>query len=127
MSRKGRYTAETHVVLWLNENIDPTNDDYQNTIARLHDVVNEVEPCRTVEECIQHLHESNQQTAFVISSESLGQHLVPVIHDIPELDAIYIFCNNKPRDEEWTENWRKIKGVNTSIEQICDALQRRSR
>ena len=65
----------------------------------------------------------NDEKAFVIVSGSLGQHLVPNIHDMPQLDAIYIFCGNKSRHEQWTKEWIKIKGVHTDIKPICEALQ----
>ncbi|CAF1352934.1 unnamed protein product [Adineta steineri] len=40
-----------------------------------------------------------------------------------KLDGIYIFCDNKSYHEQWTKNWRKIKGVHTNIKDICNALK----
>ncbi|CAF4222222.1 unnamed protein product, partial [Adineta steineri] len=42
---------------------------------------------------------------------------------MPHLDAIYIFCGDKSRHQEWTQNWTKIKGVHTNIKEIYQALQ----
>ncbi|CAF1200187.1 unnamed protein product [Adineta steineri] len=42
---------------------------------------------------------------------------------MPQLDAIYIFCDKNLRHQEWTENWTKIKGVYTNISEICQGLQ----
>ncbi|CAF1158498.1 unnamed protein product [Adineta steineri] len=42
---------------------------------------------------------------------------------MPQLDAIYIFADNRSRYQEWTQNWTKIKGVHTNIKYICEALQ----
>ncbi|CAF0987490.1 unnamed protein product [Adineta steineri] len=63
------------------------------------------------------------ERVFVITSGSLGQHLVPEIHGMPQLEAVYIFCGDKSRHEGWTQNWTKIKGVYTNIKGICQALQ----
>ncbi|CAF4652794.1 unnamed protein product [Rotaria sp. Silwood2] len=41
---------------------------------------------------------------------------------MPKLNAIYIFCGNKQRHQEWARNWFKVKGVHTSIPPICQAL-----
>ncbi|CAF0962406.1 unnamed protein product [Rotaria sordida] len=90
--RRRRRMAENYLVIWVGGNINPTNEDCQNTLVQLRSVVNEVNPCTTAEDCIQYLNENNEETAFVISSGALGQHLVPDIHDMPKLDAIYIFC-----------------------------------
>jgi hypothetical protein len=105
--------AENYIVIWVDVNIDPSNQDCQNTITQLRSIVNQVEQCKTTEQCIEQLEKSKEETSFVICSGALGQHLVPDIHDMPKLDAIYIFCGNKKHHQEWTKNWAKIKGVHT--------------
>ncbi|CAF1332148.1 unnamed protein product [Adineta steineri] len=42
---------------------------------------------------------------------------------MPELYAIYIFCNNTSSHQLWTKDWNKIKGVYNNIKDICDALK----
>ncbi|CAF3796557.1 unnamed protein product, partial [Rotaria magnacalcarata] len=61
---------------------------------------------------------------FMIASGSLGEITVPVVHDLPLLSTIYIFCGNQARHEQWTKRWPKIKGVVTDILPICKALKR---
>ncbi|CAF3331935.1 unnamed protein product, partial [Rotaria sp. Silwood2] len=112
-----------YLVIWADGNINLANEDCQHTLTQLRDVVNQVNTCTTAEECIQSLQENSEEISFVISSGALGQHLVPDIHGMPKLDAIYIFCGNKQRQEAWARNWTKIKGVHTSIKPICTALQ----
>jgi tetratricopeptide (TPR) repeat protein len=75
------------------------------------------------DQCVQFLNGLQDEKAFVVASGALGQHLVPDIHALPQLDAIYIFCGNKSRHEKWTQEWNKIKGVHTDIKPICQALQ----
>ncbi|CAF4876068.1 unnamed protein product [Rotaria sp. Silwood1] len=120
--KQRRRMIENYMVIWVDSNIDMANEDCQNTLAQLRGVVNEVNQCTTAEQCIAKLQENSEETSFVISSGALGQHLVPDIHDMPKLDAIYIFCGNKQRHQEWAKNWPKIKGVHTSIKSICEKL-----
>jgi tetratricopeptide (TPR) repeat protein len=75
------------------------------------------------DQCIQFLNGIQAEKAFVIASGSLGQQLVPDIHALTQLDAIYIFCENKSRHEHWTKQWTKIKGIYTDIKSICQELQ----
>ncbi|CAF5095428.1 unnamed protein product, partial [Rotaria sp. Silwood1] len=117
-----RRMVENYMVIWVDGNIDMANEDCQNTLAQLRGVVNEVTECTTAEQCIAKLQENSEETSFVISSGALGQHLVPDIHGIPKLDAIYIFCGNKQWHEVWAKNWTTIKSVHTSIKPICEAL-----
>ena len=117
-----RRIAENYMVVWVDASIDPSNRDCQNTLTQLRSVVNQVEQCTSAEQCIEQL-EKTEETSFVISSGALGQDLVPDIHGMPKLDAIYIFCGNKQRHQQWAQNWPKIKGVHTSVKPICEALK----
>ncbi|CAF1191750.1 unnamed protein product [Adineta steineri] len=115
--------AQNYLLVWVDANIDETNDDCQNTLSQLKSIVNKVNLCTQPDQCIQLLNQVDDERAFVITSGSLGEQMVPEIHDMSQLDAIYIFCNNKTRHQEWAQNWTKIKGIHTNINDICQALQ----
>ncbi|CAF1187052.1 unnamed protein product [Adineta steineri] len=114
--------AQNYLLIWVDASIDQADGDCQNTLAQLKNVVNDVNLCTEPNQCIDALNTVDKEQAFVITSDSLGQHLVSEIHGIPQLDAIYIFCDDKSTHEEWTQNWTKIKGVHTNIKEICQAL-----
>ncbi|CAF3945808.1 unnamed protein product [Rotaria sp. Silwood1] len=123
MSQQQRqHMAENYLVIWVDGNIDMANEDCQNTLTQLRGAVNQVNLCTTIEECIQQLNENPDLMSFVISSGTLGQHLVPNIHEIQKLKSIYIFCRNKKEHQVWAHNWRKVKGVHTNIKHICDKM-----
>ncbi|CAF1426285.1 unnamed protein product [Adineta steineri] len=115
--------AQSYLLIWVDANIDQADKDCQDTLAQLTNVINDVSLCTEPNQCIEVLNKVDNERAFVITSGSLGQHLVPEIHSMPQLDAIYIFCGNKSRHEEWVQKWTKIKGVHTNIKDICQALQ----
>ncbi|UJR34578.1 hypothetical protein I4U23_027354 [Adineta vaga] len=124
MSKKSRQRiVENCLVIWVNQNIDSRNSDYQSTIETLRSIVNQVEECKTAEECIEQLKRNETETSFVIYSDTVAQHLVPHIHDMPKLGAIFILSNNKQDLLEWTKDWMKIKGIYISIKLICNALK----
>jgi hypothetical protein len=58
----------------------------------------------------------------MIISGSLGQHIVPRVHDMSQVDSIFIFCDNTQYHEEWP----KIKGIFKEITPICEALKKAS-
>jgi hypothetical protein len=115
--------VQNFLLVWVDANMDQPNKDCQNTLVQLRSIANDVNIYTEPDQCIQFLNTINNEKAFIIVSGGLGQHLVPRIHDMPQVDAIYIFCNNKSRHEEWTKKWAKIKGVYTEIKSICQALQ----
>ncbi|CAF4983028.1 unnamed protein product [Rotaria sp. Silwood1] len=105
MSRQPRQCiVENYSVIWVDSNIDMANKDCQNTMKQLRGVVNQVNLCTTAEECIQQLNGNPEKISFVISSGAIGQHLVPSIHGMEKLNAIYIFCRKKERYQDWARN-----------------------
>ena len=115
--------VQNYLLLWVDTAIDEKVKDCQNSTAKLRDIVSDINLCITPEDCIEFLISNGDEKTFVIISVALGPFLVPVIHDMTQVDAIYIFCDNKSKNEEWIEQWIKIKGVYTNIGDICEALQ----
>jgi tetratricopeptide (TPR) repeat protein len=111
-------------LIWLDGSIDEiNNDDYCNSITKLRQIVNTVNTFTDVDECIGFINDIKEEKIFMISSGALGQTIVPVVHDKPQVSTIYIFCGNKARHEKWAKEWPKIQGVYTDITHICEALK----
>ena len=118
-------TVQNFLVVWLEENIDEVNDtDCQNTIIKLREVVNEVNTFTNMEECVTFINNIKVERVFLISSDALGQTIVPIVHNMVQVNTIYIFCRNKLRHEQWTKQWFKIKGVFTDIQPISEVLKK---
>jgi hypothetical protein len=115
--------VQNFLLIWVDPSIDQSNKDCQNTLAQLRNIVNDVHLFTELNQCVDFLTDIKDMNAFLLADGSLGQHTIPLMHDIPQLDTIYIFCDNKPRHEEWTKKWTKVKGVHTEMKPICEALQ----
>ncbi|CAF4176604.1 unnamed protein product, partial [Adineta steineri] len=116
---------QNYLLVWVDASIDEANKDCQDTLAQLRAAVNDVTMCTQPDECMQFLDKVKDKKAFIIISGSLSQHLVPEIHAMYSLDAIYIFGENISYHQQWTKDWNKIKGVHNNIKDICDALKGR--
>jgi tetratricopeptide (TPR) repeat protein len=114
------------LLIWLDTNIDEENSaDCRNTVAQLQRVVNNVNTFIDGDECIEFIDTINDNTkACMIISGSLGQHIVPRVHNMSQVDSIFIFCGNTKHQEQWAKDWPKIKGVFTKIAPICETLKK---
>ena len=119
----GHRILQSVILIWADGKIDQNNSDCQNTLTQLRSSVNDVMMFTDIEACVQFLQGIHQEKVFIITSGALGQTLVPKIHSLPQVDGIYIFCGNLTYHEQWVKPWSKIKGVHTSIQPICTALQ----
>jgi tetratricopeptide (TPR) repeat protein len=114
------------LLIWLDSNIDDNDEDCRNTVNQLRRVVNTIDKFTDGEECVEFIESMIDEKACMIISGSLGEHIVPRIHDMSQVDSIFIFCGNKKRHEQWSKAWPKIKGIFTEISPICEALKQAS-
>jgi tetratricopeptide (TPR) repeat protein len=114
------------LLIWLDTNINIKNEDCSNTVTQLRHVVNDIITFTDGEDCIEFTDTINDNKVCMIISGSLGQQIVPRVHNMFQVDSIFIFCRNKNHHEQWTKEWPKIKGVFTEITPICEALKQAS-
>ncbi|CAF1423574.1 unnamed protein product [Adineta steineri] len=111
------------LLVWLDSNIDETNDGCQNTIRQLRQAVNNTNTFTDGDQCFEFIETVVDKKVCMIISGSLGQHNVPRMHNMSQVDSIFIFCGNKKYHEQWAKDWSKIKGVFTDITPICKVLK----
>jgi hypothetical protein len=75
------------------------------------------------DECIDFLTELEDNKIFLIVGDTIGQQIIPLIHDVPQLDQVYVFCYHSSSQNEWVKEWTKIKSVHTEIGPICASLK----
>ena len=111
------------LLIWLDNNIDDNNADCRNTVSKLQRVINSINTFTDGDQCIEFINKMNDDKACMVISGALGQHIVPRVHNLSQVDSIFIFCGNKKRHEEWAKDWPKIRGVFTEIGPICNTLK----
>ncbi|CAF1299652.1 unnamed protein product [Adineta steineri] len=114
------------LLIWLDNNINENNADCSNTIKQLKRIVNNINTFTDGDQCVEFIQTITNNKVCMIVSGSLGRHIVPRVHDMSQVDTIFIFCNNREWHKQWAKEWPKIKGVFTDITSICDALKQAS-
>lgn len=112
-----------YLIVWVDANATTSTEDSQRTLEQLRSVINDVTLISQPEECIKLLESIRAENVFLVASGALGRGLVPSIHMMAKVYAIYIFCGDKSRHVEWVKDWPKVKGVHTQIKHICNDLQ----
>ncbi|UJR38655.1 hypothetical protein I4U23_031321 [Adineta vaga] len=115
------------LIVWLDNSIHSNNRDYHNTITQLQQVVHDIHTFTDNDQCIEFILNTIDTKVHMIVSGSIGQDIVPCIHDISQIDSIFIFCGNKNQHEQWVKPWFKIKGVFIDITHIRQQLQQITR
>ena len=108
------------LLIWLDTSFDEVNDNGWHTIkTQLRDIVGSIHTFTDTDRCIDFLTDIGDEKIFLIISDTYGQNIVPIVHEISQLSSIYIFGGDKSRPEQWT----KVKSVFTGTSFPDEALR----
>ncbi|CAF1076303.1 unnamed protein product [Adineta steineri] len=110
------------LLVWLDNIIDEDNVDCNIMIKQLKRVINNLNIFTDSDKCAEFIQTITNNRICMIISGSLGKQIVPRVHDMSQVDIIFIFCNNQKWHEHWAKDWPKVKGVFTDITPVCEAL-----
>ena len=97
-----RIVQNFHVV-WLDADGDKMDkEDCHNQIIKLRQVVNTFNTFTDVDECTNFINDVKDDKVFMIVFDTLGKTVIPIVHDLPQMSSIYIFCENTVQHEEWS-------------------------
>jgi tetratricopeptide (TPR) repeat protein len=112
-----------NILVWLDSEKALLSDGYPNTMIQLRQIFETIHTLNDREQCIKIIKENGDKNIFLIISGAFGQELVPNIHQMSQLNAIFVFCGNKPRHELWARQYIKVNGVFTEIALLCEAVK----
>ncbi|CAF1309016.1 unnamed protein product [Rotaria sordida] len=120
--------VQNFLLVWLDSKLDESNEDFRNSIKQLQLTVDGIEKFRDVDECLKYISSFKNQKAFLIVSGALTENVVPRVHGMSQIHAVYIFCRKKSKYEQWeTKEWPKVRGIFTEIDSICASVQQSAR
>ena len=98
---------ETFSLLWLDQNVNLKEENI-NAQKKLKTVINQLktfENCQLCEEYIRKITDVN--SIILIVSGRYGRELIPNIHDLLQLNAVYIYCMDVKANELLATNTKK--------------------
>ena len=110
------------IIIWL---------DPQQTIhdldELLHDICGEINctfiwKFKNSDPCIDILTDIIDKLVILVLPCYLAETLVPLVHDVPQLDSIYIY-DSKTNKNQWTKTWKKVKGFFENKTLLFDQLK----
>jgi hypothetical protein len=108
MIQSNHHNLETFSLLWLDEQVNKTEENRQAQ-RELRQIINHLRTFDDPYQCELYISSSSSQDRFVlIVSGRLGRQIVPKIHHLRQLSAIYVYCRDKKWSEEWAKNYTKV-------------------
>lgn len=117
---------ESICVCWLAEPHEDENANHAESISRLQQIVGSVQTFSDPDELADFATAIKDQKVFVVISVACEQYIVSLLHDLSQIDSIYILCHEKTEHGKWTPQLGKVKGIYTNIEDMCKHLKYRT-
>ncbi len=103
------HNLETFSLLWLDAEGN-TSEENRQAQRKLRQIINHLRTFDDPYQCEQYIsHFSDQDRLVLIVSGKLGRQIVPRIHHLRQLSAIYVYCSDKPLNDQWAGRYTKVK------------------
>ncbi|UJR12093.1 hypothetical protein I4U23_016271 [Adineta vaga] len=119
---------EDFVLVWLDTRTpqtietEETHDESIKRQSQLQTIINFTRTFNDIDECRTFIQSSKTEKVFLIACGYLGEIFIPTVHDIPQLEVIYIFCINQQKHTGWTKQYSKIRTVCATTNELLTAL-----
>ncbi|CAF4589935.1 unnamed protein product, partial [Rotaria sp. Silwood2] len=115
---------ETFQFVWLDPNVhtDVGNQATYNTLQQMLTNVSTFNDCNACEQWLKN--SCGAEKIILIVSGKFGKTIVPHIHDLASIVAIYIYCLNRTRHEGWARKYAKVRSVVTVTDDLTEQLSR---
>ncbi|CAF1283937.1 unnamed protein product, partial [Didymodactylos carnosus] len=101
-----------------------TNPGNLATQAKLRNIITSLITFSDCEQCEQWIskEESNVEKIIFIVSGTFGQKILPKIHGLQQLIAVYVYCANVKRHEGWASNYTKVRTVVSLTDKLIEQI-----
>ncbi|CAF1343759.1 unnamed protein product [Rotaria sp. Silwood1] len=109
-------------IVWLDSEANKSEDNLfiQQNLFRAFD---NVEIHEEEDECQQFIQSKPKVPFLIIVSGRLSRKIIPNIHELQQISGIYIFCLNKSRHEEWSQQYPKIRGIIVELDELISKIR----
>jgi hypothetical protein len=103
-----KQNLETYFLIWLDAEVNCSKENVEAQ-QQLRTSINHLTTFDDDNECEEYIRSiSKHDRIILIVSGQLGQKLIPRIHQLQQIFAIYVYCMNKMPNEHWTQEFSKV-------------------
>ncbi|CAF3486667.1 unnamed protein product [Rotaria socialis] len=114
-------------IVWLDakKSKESSNVDYLNRSIDFSTLISHIHVFDDVDQCCEYLLSKDQaDKVLLIVSGSIGEKVLPCIHDITQIIGVYIFCNDVEKHREWAGTFSKVRDVFRCPKKLIERIQR---
>ncbi|CAF3288022.1 unnamed protein product [Rotaria socialis] len=114
-------------IFWLDATIN-TSSHSITVQSKVRSIISHLQAFDDIDKCERIIRSlpTGEQLILIVSG-SFGREIVPRIHDLPQISAVYIYCMNSKINKKWSDPFDKVKLVTANIDKIFAQLRLRQR
>lgn len=122
VAKSTSYTFENKediTLIWLDKSIDTSR-------TTLRDITHYVLLYTELEPCVSYINSINDERIFLIVSGDYSEQCLDQVHDLSQVDSIFVFCMNVSKYKEKlidSKRFPKIIGIFDSEEQLINSIR----
>lgn len=105
---------ETFSLLWLDSNVHKTQDNITSQVI-LREAINFLQIFDKADDCEESIRKIKYEKVVLIVSGRLGRETVPRLHDLPQLNSVYVYCFDKIGNKQWADKYSKVPRIDIWI------------
>lgn len=99
--------TEPFTCIWLDTNVDSSQEN-RSAQEQLQQVVDHLFTFNNIAMGEKQIRKSTEESIILIVSGSFGRQIIPRIHDLAQLIAFYVFCEDRKTNEKWANQYPKV-------------------
>ena len=109
--------------VWLDDSIKTTHRS-QVTVQKIRDIVKDRlciydEPDFCIDDIT---YDGITERIYLIVSNKLGANVVPLIINLPQIEAVYIYCSKRHIAESWSKTFSKVRKICTKENELIGQI-----
>jgi hypothetical protein len=97
-------------IIWLDPSVKTDGAILKAQQVLRTTLTTHIEAFSDASKCHNHIKSlSTENQIVLIVSGQLGRELVPAVHELPHILAIYVFCMNQQAYKQWSSEFQKVR------------------
>jgi hypothetical protein len=107
-SNETKENLEIFSLIWCDIKVNSAIDS-RHTQIKLRQIINFLIMFDNIRDCLQYINEKQNEKVVLIVSAQYGVQLLPLIHKLSQIVAIYVYCDHKEIHEQWANTFEKVR------------------
>ena len=121
-AKKEKQPSKSFSFIWSDQDVNE-NKEIQTAMKYLKRLMACALSTNNYEECKQWLMEyKGDKKIFLIVSNKFGKHIVPDVHSLPWITAIYVYATDRKMHIKWIADYSKVRGVISNTNRLVQKL-----